>query len=207
MISRLNGIIIEKQPPYLVLEVQGVGYELQLSMNCFYRLPAAGESTILLTHHWIREEVQQLYGFTEAAARTLFRALIKISGVGPKLALVILSGLTVSQFIAAVEQDDSSRLVKLPGVGKKTAERLMVEMRDRCHTIFQASPTEGVPSSSHCPSSVNNSNRETQQAATAALVALGYKANEAQHLIQQIWQPDSSCETLIRLALRRLVAP
>lgn len=203
MLSRLTGVVIEKQPPYLVLEVHGVGYELQMSMNCFYQLPALGEATVLFTHHWIREDAQLLYGFKDRSARTLFRSLIKVNGVGPKLALAILSGLSVSQFILAVERNDPSVLIKLPGVGKKTAERLIIEMRDRCQGLA-IEPLEYGLSSDGSALPTHRSDSTAEHSAVAALIALGYKAVEAQRLIRQVVQPEMDCETLIRQALRSL---
>lgn len=203
MLSRLTGVVIEKQPPYVVLEVQGVGYELQMPMNCFYQLPALGEATVLFTHHWIREDAQLLYGFKDRSARTLFRSLIKVNGVGPKLALAILSGLSVPQFILAVARNDPSLLIKLPGVGKKTAERLMIEMRDRCQDLA-IEPPEYAPSSKGSAVTAQLRDSEAEHAAVAALIALGYKAVEAQRLIRQVMQPEMDCETLIRQALRSL---
>lgn len=203
MLSRLTGIVIEKQPPYLVLEVQGVGYELQMPMNCFYQLPALGEATVLFTHHWIREDAQLLYGFKDRSARTLFRSLIKVNGIGPKLALAILSGLSVPQFIFAVEHNDPTLLIKLPGVGKKTAERLMIEMRDRCQDLA-IEPLEYAPSSKGSAVTAHLGDSEAEHSAVAALIALGYKPVEAQRLIRQVMQPEMDCETLIRQALRSL---
>ncbi|WP_253306780.1 Holliday junction branch migration protein RuvA [unidentified bacterial endosymbiont] len=203
MLSRLTGVVIEKQPPYLVLEVQGVGYELQMPMNCFYQLPALGEATVLFTHHWIREDAQLLYGFKDRSARTLFRSLIKVNGVGPKLALAILSGLSVPQFIFAVERNDPTLLIKLPGVGKKTAERLIIEMRDRCQDLA-VEPLEYAPSFKGSAVTAHLRDSEAEHAAVAALITLGYKAVEAQRLIRQVMQPEMDCETLIRQALRSL---
>lgn len=203
MLSRLTGIVIEKQPPYLVLEVQGVGYELQMPMNCFYQLPALGEATVLFTHHWIREDAQLLYGFKDRSARTLFRSLIKVNGIGPKLALAILSGLSVPQFIFAVEHNDPTLLIKLPGVGKKTAERLIIEMRDRCQDLA-IEPLEYAPSSKGSAVTAHLRDSEAEHSAVAALIALGYKPVEAQRLIRQVMQPEMDCETLIRQALRSL---
>ena len=131
MIGRLRGIILEKQPPEILLEVSGVGYELQLPMTCFYELPSLGEEVILYTHFVVREDAQLLYGFNNRRERSLFRELLKANGVGPKLALAILSGMSANQVVSAIEREDISSLIKLPGVGKKTAERLVVEMKDR----------------------------------------------------------------------------
>jgi Holliday junction DNA helicase RuvA len=203
MLSRLNGVVIEKQPPFLVLEVQGVGYELQMPMTCFYQLPALGQATVVFTHHWIREDAQLLYGFKDRSARALFRSLIKVNGVGPKLALAILSGLSVPQFIFAVERNDPTALIKLPGVGQKTAERLIIEMRDRCQALA-IEPLEDVLTADGAAVTPASSNSDAEQSAVAALITLGYKAVEAHRLIRQVLQPEMDCETLIRQALRSL---
>ena len=131
MIGRLRGIILEKQPPLVLLETAGVGYEVHMPMTCFYELPEAGQEAIVFTHFVVREDAQLLYGFNNKQERTLFKELIKTNGVGPKLALAILSGMSAQQFVNAVEREEVASLVKLPGIGKKTAERLIVEMKDR----------------------------------------------------------------------------
>ncbi len=131
MIGRLRGIILEKQPPLVLLETGGVGYEVHLPMTCFYELPDVGKEAIIFTHFIVREDAQLLYGFNNKQERTLFKELIKTNGVGPKLALAILSGMSAQQFVNAVEREELAALVKLPGIGKKTAERLIVEMKDR----------------------------------------------------------------------------
>lgn len=131
MIGRLRGIVIEKQPPEVLLEVGGIGYEVQMPMSCFYELPQVGQEAIIFTHFVVREDAQLLYGFNKKSERELFREVIKANGVGPKLGLAILSAMTASQFVRSVELEDVTTLVKIPGVGKKTAERLVVEMKDR----------------------------------------------------------------------------
>ena len=131
MIGRLRGIIIEKQPPLVLIEVGGVGYEVHMPMTCFYELPEAGQEAIVFTHFVVREDAQLLYGFNNKQERTLFKELIKTTGVGPKLALALLSGMSAQQFVNAVEREEVGALVKLPGIGKKTADRLIVEMNDR----------------------------------------------------------------------------
>ena len=139
MISRLRGRLLEKSLPAVVLDVQGVGYEVEVPMSTLYGLPALGEECTLLTQMIVREDAQLLYGFAASEERQLFRALIKVSGVGPKLALSILSSMSVTDFVATVQADDSALLTKIPGVGKKTAERLVVEMRDRVKAFTGAS--------------------------------------------------------------------
>ena len=131
MIGRLNGLLVEKQPPEILIEVSGVGYEVQMPMTCFYDLPAVGEQAVIYTHFVVREDAQLLFGFNNKTERALFRELLKANGVGPKLGLAILSGMSAQQFVSCVNNEDATTLVKLPGVGKKTAERLVLEMKDR----------------------------------------------------------------------------
>lgn len=202
MIGRLRGIIIEKQPPLVLLEVGGVGYEVHMPMTCFYELPDAGKEAIVFTQFVVREDAQLLYGFNNKQERTLFRELIKTNGVGPKLALVgILSGMSAQQFVNAVEREDPAALVKLPGIGKKTAERLIVEMKDRfkgLHGDLFTPAADLVLTSPGAPVSDD----DAEQEAVAALVALGYKPQEASRMVSKIAKPDASSETLIREALR-----
>lgn len=200
MIGRLRGIILEKQPPEVLIEVNGVGYEVFMPMSCFYELPDRDQEAVIFTHFVVREDAQLLYGFNDKQERALFRELIKVNGVGPKLALAILSGMSAQQFVHAVEQEQVSILVKLPGVGKKTAERLVVEMKDRFKglngDLFNST-------SSVAPlSSDKNTDNDAEAEAVSALVALGYKPQEASRLVSKIMKPGSDSETLIREALR-----
>ena len=200
MIGRLKGIISEKQAPEILLDVSGVGYEVTLPMSCFYELPKVGEAVTLLTHFVVREDAQLLFGFNTKTERALFRELIKTNGVGPKLALAILSGMTADQFIYNVEQGEIGALVKLPGVGKKTAERLIVEMRDRLkgfggYDLFNPAP-ESVTSAVLADSA--------RDEAVAALLALGYKAAQAEQAMKKIARPEMNAEQLIREALRSM---
>jgi holliday junction DNA helicase RuvA len=190
MIGQLRGILAEKKPPFLIIDINGVGYEVQASMTTIYALPAVGDKVFLYTHFVVREDAQLLYGFFTERERIVFRTLIKISGVGPKLALAILSGMDVASFVQCIADRDSSRLVKLPGVGKKTAERLIVEMQDTTFSdiIFSKSPVTADSSA--------------QQDAISALISLGYKAQDANATIRKISIPDADSETLIRLALQ-----
>ncbi|AJJ22173.1 TPA: Holliday junction branch migration protein RuvA [Yersinia enterocolitica] len=202
MIGRLRGIILEKQPPLVLLETNGVGYEVQLPMTCFYELPDIGQEAIIFTQFVVREDAQLLYGFNDKQERALFRELIKVNGVGPKLALAILSGMSAQQFVAAVEREDITTLVKLPGVGKKTAERLVVEMKDRFKglngDLFNNTGDIQLPASN----SSQISDADIEAEAASALVALGYKPQEASRLVSKIAKPGADCETLIRDALR-----
>ena len=199
MIGRLRGIIIEKQPPLVLLEVGGVGYEVHMPMTCFYELPDAGKEAIVFTQFVVREDAQLLYGFNNKQERTLFRELIKTNGVGPKLALAILSGMSAQQFVNAVEREEIGSLVKLPGVGKKTAERLVVEMKDR----FRGLSGDLFNTVSGLPQPVaSNTVQDAEAEAVAALISLGYKPQEASRMISKIAKPGSDSETLIRDALR-----
>jgi holliday junction DNA helicase RuvA len=199
VIGRLRGTIIEKQPPKALIEVGGVGYDVFLPMTCFYELPENGQEVILLTHFSVREDAQILYGFNEEQERELFRELIKVNGVGPKLALAILSGMSAAQFISAVEQGEIKTLVKLPGVGNKTAQRLIVEMKDRLKRFGEQ--TSSVSSVADIDS-VQKSANQIESEAVSALIALGYKPQEASRIINKVINPDMDCETLIREALK-----
>lgn len=200
MISRLSGTLIEKQPPFLLMEVAGVGYEVQASMNTFYRLPDIGSTIVLHTHFVVREDAQLLYGFFEQRERALFRTLIKVNGIGPKIALTILSSIEPDAFVRCVELQDTSSLQRLPGIGKKTAERLIVEMRDRfsdwqTDTTLAASSSDNPGITSHA-----------EQDAISALIALGYKPQEASRAVTRVGQEGLTSQELIKLALQGVVA-
>ncbi|WP_369788141.1 Holliday junction branch migration protein RuvA [Rouxiella sp. WC2420] len=201
MIGRLRGVILEKQPPLVLLETNGVGYEVHMPMTCFYELPELGQEAIVFTQFIVREDAQLLYGFNDRQERALFRELIKVNGVGPKLALAILSGMSAQQFVSAVEKEEITSLIKLPGVGKKTAERLVVEMKDRFKGLngdLFNSPTDiSLPAAA---SRAKESDAEGE--AVAALISLGYKPPEASRMISKVAKPGAECETLIREALR-----
>lgn len=200
MIGRINGKIIEKQPPQLLVDVQGVGYEINSSMSTFYQLPNLGEVVTLHIHMVVREDAQLLYGFASLSERGLFRTLIKINGVGPKLALTILSGMNSDEFIACVQDSDTAALVRLPGVGKKTAERLIVELRDKLkdqQIDTGSSANVGVVAASVSSSPVSD--------AVSALVALGYKASEASRMVRVVETNDLGTEEIIRLSLQAAV--
>ncbi len=201
MIGRIRGIILEKQAPELVIDVHGVGYELQAPLSTFYKLPAPGQEVVLYTHFVVREDAQQLYGFWQREDRSLFRTLIRVSGVGPKLALAILSGMDSEEFVRSVQRNDARALVNLPGVGKKTAERLIVEMRDR---LDEWRP-ELSGGSVATPSSdiVATSRNRMVQDAESALIALGYKPQEAARAVSAALDDDVlESEELIRRALQ-----
>lgn len=198
MIGRLCGIILEKQAPQLLIDVNGVGYEVLAPMTTIYQLPAVGEKVVLHTHMVVREDAQLLYGFADQRDRSLFQTLIKVNGVGPKLALTILSGIEIDDFVRCVRGGDSASLVRLPGVGKKTAERLLVEMKDRL-SEWQLDQTDIA---STAPASRNSVIAEAE----SALVALGYKPTEASRAIAAVNNDSiASSEELIRLALKSMV--
>ncbi|MCC2616106.1 Holliday junction branch migration protein RuvA [Aestuariibacter halophilus] len=206
MIGLIHGTLLEKQPPEILIDAGGVGYEIQLPMTSFYQLPDVGQVATVYTHFVVREDAQLLFGFADKAERSLFRELIKVNGVGPKLALTILSGMSAAQFIQCVSHEDVSGLVRLPGVGKKTAERLLVEMRDRLKALSEAgagAPTwvDAEPTGDSSPTVVANDSKEE---ALSALVALGYKPQQASKMLNGIYQQGMTSETLIREALRSL---
>ncbi len=196
MIGFLRGKLVYKAPPFLILDVQGVGYELEAPMTTFYDLPALNEDIKLHTHLVVREDAHSLFGFSTPADRALFRTLIKVSGVGPKLALTILSGQSAEEFHRCIHDNDTVALVRLPGVGKKTAERLVIEMRDRLPDLAESSPAN-ISSASTMPAIGN-----PKQEAMSALCSLGYKPLDASKMVQNINTEGKSCEDIIRLALQ-----
>jgi len=196
MIGFLRGKLVYKAPPFLILDVQGVGYELEAPMTTFYDLPALNEDIKLHTHLVVREDAHSLFGFSTLADRALFRTLIKVSGVGPKLALTILSGQSAEEFHRCIHDNDTVALVRLPGVGKKTAERLVIEMRDRLPDLAE-SATSNITSGSTM-SAIGNPKQE----AVSALCSLGYKPLDASKMVQNISVEGKSCEDIIRLALQ-----
>lgn len=199
MIGSLRGRIIAKHPPQLMIDVGGVGYELEAPMSTFYELPAVGAEITLLTHFVVREDAQLLYGFATEREKRLFRELLKVSNVGPKLALALLSGMSVDNFLVCVESEDVTTLVRVPGVGRKTAERLLIEMRDRIKSL--ASPV----SSSSLPVTAGTAINGAQTEAFSALIALGYKPAEVTHLLKAVDPAVQTTEELIRHALQMAV--
>ena len=194
MIGSLIGLIKEKKPSLLLLEVNGIGYEINVPLSTSFQLPKKGESAYLLTHLIVREDQHTLYGFATEEERNLFRTLIKISGVGAKMALTILSGINVNGFVQSVINEDIDTLVHLPGIGKKTAERLIVEMKDRIDGI-----TDNLESS---PSTTSETSIAVE--ARNALVNLGYKNSEAKKILDNIDTNGLSVEELLRQALKSL---
>ena len=198
VIGRLRGTLAEKQPPHLLLDVNGVGYELEVPMTTLYRLPAVGEPLTLHTHLVVREDAHLLYGFFEKRERELFRELIRLNGVGPKLALALMSGLEVDELVRCVQAQDTAALVKVPGVGTKTAERLLVELKDRFkawESIPSIAPLVVEPQLAQAVSSAEND-------AVSALISLGYKPQEASRAVAAVKEDGMSSEDLIRRALR-----
>ncbi|WP_405234722.1 Holliday junction branch migration protein RuvA [Lentisalinibacter salinarum] len=195
MIGSLRGRLESKQPPWIVLDVGGVGYEVETPMSTFFQLPETGAEVRLLTHLLVRDDAQQLYGFATEEERVLFRNLLKVSGVGARMALAILSGISVEGFRRCVEYEDTASLVKVPGIGKKTAERLIIEMRDRVAAVGPAG-VAGAPPGTAPP-------EDARGEASTALMALGYRAAEVTKLLRQVDTENLSAEEIIRQALRQ----
>jgi holliday junction DNA helicase RuvA len=203
VIGRLSGVLIEKQAPYLLIDVAGVGYEVQAPMTSFYPLPVTGEKVILHTHLSVSENAHQLFAFYTLEERRLFRTLIKVSGVGPKMALAILSGMPVNEFVQCVKGDNVAALVRVPGVGKKTAERLIIEVKDRLGDLaeWENGGAASVNTESATPELLSNT---VVADAESALIALGYKPTVAAQMISAVQKIETvtSSEALIRLALK-----
>ncbi len=206
MIGRLSGTIIHKQPPELLLDVNGVGYEISAPMSTFYELPAEGQQVNILIHTHVREDALQLFGFATALERRFFKALIKISGVGAKMAVTILSGITAETFARYVQQDDSKALTKLPGVGAKTAQRLIIEMKDKLEKeVFNGMVQLPAGSLSASDELKTNQQDSPVEEAVNALMALGYKPPEASKMVSAVASQGETTEQLIRLALQSKV--
>ena len=189
MIGRLAGLLVEKNPPHLLIDCHGVGYEVDVPMSTFYNLPAAGERVTLLTHLVVREDAQLLYGFGTAAEREAFRHLIRISGIGPRMALAVLSGMSVSELAQTVASQQAGRLTKIPGIGKKTAERLLLELKGKL------APDLGLPGAA----AASDAQADIQQ----ALLALGYSEKEAAAALKDL-PADVGVSEGIKLALKKL---
>ena len=201
MIGRLKGKLITRQPPELLVDVNGVGYELEAPMSTFYQLPAVGEDVVLHTHMVVREDAQLLYAFASLAERKMFRDLIRINGVGPKLGLTILSGISAQDFARAVQEGDASALTSLPGVGKKTAERLIVELRDKLGDEFTGITDDSATAST----GIEPVAASPVSDAVSALTALGYKAQEASRMVRAVDASGLETEAIIRAALQGAV--
>jgi Holliday junction DNA helicase RuvA len=199
MIGQLKGMIIEKTPPELLILVQGVGYEVNAPMSTFYRLPDIQQEVLLFTHFIVREDAQQLYGFYTKEERTLFRILLKVNGVGPRLALTILSSMEPPEFVRCVNAHDKEALVRLPGIGAKTAERLIIEMRDK------VAHWQDHPSTNTLENIKKEPGNQRIQDAISALISLGYKPQEASRAVSKVETAEMSSEEIIRFALREKV--
>ncbi|MER2494430.1 Holliday junction branch migration protein RuvA [Catenovulum sediminis] len=207
MISRLSGVVVEKLPPECILDVNGVGYEVFLPMTSFYKLPELEQPTTVYIHQVIREDANSLYGFHNRYHRDLFRELLKANGVGPKLALAILSAMSAEQFIQTVQNDAVSHLVKIPGVGKKTAERLLLEMKDRL-VKWQINQSDNGSSDEQNAiggpeATIHYAKADSE--AVEALVALGYKATQAESAVKKVASTEMTSEQIIRLALKSML--
>jgi len=211
VIGRLRGTLVEKFSPEILIECAGVGYEVTMPMTSIYALPELEQQAIIYIHFVVREDAQLLYGFTNKVERKLFRLLIKVNGVGPKLALAILSSMSADQFVSCVKHDDISAIVKIPGVGKKTAERLLIEMRDRLKD-WQAQQVELVSHDGVIPEQLTAElNQETnfindnKGDAINALLSLGYKQVQADKAVKSVYNRDMSSEDIIRDALKSML--
>jgi len=199
MIARLAGTLVSKQPPLMVIDVAGVGYEVEAPLPVFYDLPETGQPVVILTHMSVKEDSHTLYGFASDAERTLFRQLLKISGIGAKLALTILSGASGDELARYVAERDAAALTRLPGIGKKTAERIIIELRDKLDGLPVGVAPGAGGAAAHAGSALGE--------ATNALIALGYKPQEAGRMARSVAQPEMAVEDIIRLALQSTVKP
>ena len=200
MIGRLRGEILYKRPPQLLLDVNGVGYELEAPMSTFYELPDVGQSVTLFTHLLVREDAHILYAFASEPEREMFRALLKVNGVGAKMALAILSGMNAAEFRRCVLMNDAAALTRLPGIGKKTAERLIVEMRDRVEKSVEGGDAMPAITGARTLAPVDAVEESVQ-----ALIALGYKPQEASRMVSQVEHQGLRSEDIIRQALKASV--
>ena len=198
MIARLRGQLIEKMPPWVVLDVAGVGYQVEVPLSTFEVLPALGEQSSLLIEMVVREDAMLLYGFATEKEKSLFRLLVKVNGIGPKLALAVLSSLSVDAFVQAVREKNAALLTKIPGVGKKTAERMVLELATAVDSIVGAFVLNGTA----VPLSLNNADSMMRQQAIQALEALGYKNAEAAQRVDKAWQDNSVLSDQIKYALQ-----
>lgn len=198
MIGRIVGTLVEKMPPELLVDVMGVGYEISASMTTIYELPQIGETVTLFTHFSVKEDSQTLYGFIDKNERALFKVLIKVNGIGPKMALAILSSMSSEELVSNVQESDVSALTKIPGVGKKTAERLIVELRDK---LGQAAKQDLFST----PAVLHQVQADPRQEAEAALISLGYKPQEAAKTISAVSMDITSSEEIIKVALKGML--
>mgnify|MGYP006155031921 FL=1 len=200
MIGQIRGIIVAKNPPEILVEVAGITYEIQVPMSTLYKLPELGQQLLLHTHFVVREDAQLLYGFYELKDKTMFRSLIKVNGVGPKMALAILSGMEPDEFVRIVRSNDVTAMINMPGIGKKTAERLIIEMRDR---LKDWSAVESLESGSNPKETPNSIMRDAE----TAMISLGYKPQQAARAIAMVMKENNDItdsEELIRHALKSM---
>ena len=198
MIGRIVGTLVEKTPPELLVDVGGIGYEISASMTTIYDLPQVGEKVTLYTHFLVKEDAQTLYGFINKSERALFRVLIKVNGIGPKMALAVLSSMSTEELISNVQDSDVTALTRIPGVGKKTAERLIIELRDK---LGQAAKTDLFSA----PAVLRQVQADPRQEAEAALISLGYKPQEAAKAIAGVPTDGASSEDVIKAALKGML--
>ncbi len=200
MIGRISGVLIEMRPPQLIVDCNGVGYEIEAPMTTIWALPGLNERVSLYTHLAVRDDAHLLYGFSSESERALFRSLLKVNGVGTRMALVILSGMDAGQFAECVQAGDTARLTALPGVGKKTAERLIVEMRDRVGAIDPVTPAAAGAAAGQAPA-----REDPVGDAVSGLIALGYKPQEASRYVHGLSTEGMSSEAIIREVLKSLL--
>ena len=204
MIGQIRGILIEKKPPEILVDVGGITYEIQVPMSTLYQLPDVGQEVVLHTHFVVRDDAQLLYGFCHTKDKTLFRSLIRVNGVGPRMALVILSGMEPDEFVRVVRNNDVTAMVNMPGIGKKTAERLIVEMRDRLGEWQASEGADSAPETQDSASTIKVFSKDAE----AALIGLGYKPQQAARAIAQVLKDNleiTDSEELIRLSLKSIV--
>jgi len=204
LIGQIRGILIEKKPPEILVDVGGITYEIQVPMSSLYQLPDVGQEVVLHTHFVVRDDAQLLYGFCHTKDKTLFRSLIRVNGVGPRMALVILSGMEPDEFVRVVRNNDVTAMVNMPGIGKKTAERLIVEMRDRLSEWQASEGADSAPETQDSASTIKVFSKDAE----AALIGLGYKPQQAARAIAQVLKDNleiTDSEELIRLSLKSIV--
>lgn len=206
MIGFLRGKLVQKQPPMLLMDVNGIGYEVEAPMSTFYQLESAEDEVTILTHMHVREDAMLLFGFATESERVLFKTLIKVNGVGAKMALGVLSAMSVHEFCSNVDSGDVTALTRIPGVGKKTAERLLIEMRDRLKPIIESGMLDYQPSETPLEAAANASasmmSSSIQQSASDALIALGYKNTQAEKMVAAVFEEGLTLETIIKRALQ-----
>ena len=208
MIGFLRGNLVQKRPPQLIIEVQGIGYEVEAPMSTFYQLEQQQENVTILTHMHVREDAMLLFGFATESERVLFKTLIKVNGVGAKMALGILSAMSVNEFCSYVDAGDITALTRIPGVGKKTAERLQIEMRDRLKVVIESgllsydASTVTIDSQGNLAAPTPVFSTTAQQSACEALVSLGYKPAQAEKMVASVYEENLTLEEIIKRALQ-----